>query len=89
MTSEFVRFYQEKAAVMNAPYWRASLIGGATDAEHVKLVRARLAEKELLLDVIEGCRSYDDLQGEARAIYDRAKATLRGGQGGRDEQPIA
>lgn len=73
----YAEFSREAGAVMNAPYWRASLIGGDTDAEHIKLTMARMAEKNALYEALEACQSYADLPAKARAIYDRAKATLK------------
>lgn len=78
LTGPTPEFDREATAVLYAPYWKASLIGGDTDSEHIRLVTARLAEKDSLLEALERCRTYDDLKGEAKAIYDRARATLHG-----------
>lgn len=75
-------FDREAAAVMNAPYWSDFSAISDDEAEadraaYARLVMARLAEKDTLADAISNCQTYDDLPPEAKAIYDRAKASLK------------
>lgn len=70
-------FFEEAAAVMNSVYWRTPQIADAR--KQVAATMALDAEREKLSKALRTCSCLTDLRGEARAIYERALATLSAG----------
>lgn len=68
-------FRQEAAGVMNAPYWATP--AEADPRKQVELAMARARERDALADALRSCKGYSGLPARARAIYDRARATIR------------
>ena len=72
MTPEF----QEKASeVLQAPYWYERPNEQDT-RRYVEARQARANELQSLRVALEDCTDYSDLDGEAKASYDRALASL-------------
>ncbi len=77
-------FFDEAGSVLSSPYWQAP-VGLSDVRRHVQAVEERDREHYLLLKAIQTCHDYSDLRGEAKAIYDRARAAIL--EAGKNETP--
>jgi hypothetical protein len=71
---ETAAFSREAAAVVNSPYFYPP--AAATPAEAVRQADEADRRLALLRDALGRATSYAGLRGEAKAVYDAAKATL-------------
>jgi len=69
-------FFDEASGVINSPYFYEKPDTQDRRA-YVKFIEKRDAEKSLLVDALNTADTYNDLKGDPKAIYDRARVSFR------------
>jgi hypothetical protein len=67
-------FWEEASAVMNSVYWKTP--SHADPRKHVEAAMALADERDILSKALRTCTRREDLRGKAKAIYEKALATL-------------
>lgn len=79
MPSVDPEFSREAGLVLQSPYFAIPSMAKmqTTDIqEYLKALNQRRSKKDFLFKAVVRCRSYQDLKGKAKELYDAAKATL-------------